>query len=69
MTRLFNTRPPKPKLSFAWDVDILFRYFEQQSDNSLSEKLLTQKLLVLLLLLVFIELVLVNYLVCLTCFK
>ena len=52
MTRLFNFRPPKPKLSFAWDMDILFRYFKQQGDNnSLSEKLLTQKLLVLLLLL------------------
>ena len=45
-------RPPKPKLSFVWDVDILFRYFEQQGDNnSLSDKLLTQKLLILLLLL------------------
>ena len=39
-------------LSFMWDVDMLFRYFEQQGDNnSLSDKLLTQKLLILLLLL------------------
>ena len=30
MTGTFNLRPPKPKLSFAWDVNILFRYFEQQ---------------------------------------
>ena len=29
MTEVFNLRPPKPKLSFVWDVDILFRYFEQ----------------------------------------
>ena len=46
MTGMFNLRPPKPKLSFAWDVDILLRYFEQQS-----EVILTQKLIVLLLLL------------------
>ena len=52
MTGVFNLRPPKPKLSFVWDVNILFRYFEQQGDNdSLSDKLLTQKLLILLLLL------------------
>ena len=52
MTRVFNLRPPKPKLNFVWDVDILFRYFEQQGDNnSLSDKLLTQKLLILLYLL------------------
>ena len=25
MTDIFNCRPPKPKLSFVWDVDILFR--------------------------------------------
>ena len=51
MAGVFNLRPPKPKLSFKWDVDILFKYFEQQGDNnSLSDKLLTQKLLILLLL-------------------
>ena len=66
-TGVFNLRPPKPKLSFVWDVDILFRYFEQQDDNnSLSDKPLTQKLLILLYCLVLIELVLSNYLVCLT---
>ena len=32
---IFNLRPPKLKLSFAWDVDILFRYFEQQGDTCL----------------------------------
>ena len=35
MTGIFNLRPPKPKLSFVWNVDILFRYFEQQGDNCL----------------------------------
>ena len=44
--------PPKAKLSFAWDVDILLRYFEQQGDNnSVSDKLLIPKHLILLLLL------------------
>ena len=52
MTGVFNLKPPKPKSNFVWDVDILFRYFEQQDDNnSLSDKLLTQKPLILLLLL------------------
>ena len=59
MTGLFNLRPPKPKLSFVWDVS--FRYFEQQgNNNSLSDKLLTQKLLIFLLL--------PNYLVCIIWF-
>ena len=35
MTGIFNLRLPKPKLSFAWDVDILFRYFGQLGDNCL----------------------------------
>ena len=52
MTGVFNLRPPKPKLSFLWAVDILFRYFEQQEDNHLlSDIILTQKLIILLLLL------------------
>ena len=52
MTGVFNLRPPKPKLSFIWDVDILFRYFEQQGyNNSSSDILLTQKPLILSLLL------------------
>ena len=51
MIGVFNLRP-KPKLSFVWDVDILFRYFEQQGDNnSVSDKLLIPKHLILLLLL------------------
>ena len=51
MTCIFNLRPPKPKLSFVWDVDILFRYFEQQGDNCLlSDIILTQRLTIMLLL-------------------
>ena len=43
MTGLFNLRPPKAKLSFKWDVDILLRYFEKQGDNNLfSDKPLTK---------------------------
>ena len=68
-TGVFNLRPPKPKLSFVWNVNILFKFFEQQGDdNSLADKLLTQKLLILLYCLVLIELVLSNYSVCLIWF-
>ena len=42
MTGIFNLRPPKPKISLAWYVSILFRFFEQQGDNCLlSEIILT----------------------------
>ena len=51
MTVIFNLRPPKPKLSFVWDVDILFRYIEQYKDNCLSDIILTWKLIILLILL------------------
>ena len=52
ITGVLNLRPPKPKLSFVWDVHILFWYFEQQGDkNLLLDKLLIQMLLILLLLL------------------
>ena len=52
MTGIFLLRTPKPKLGFLWDVDISFRYFEQQGDNCLlSDIILTQKLIILLLLL------------------
>ena len=50
-------RPPKPKLSLIWDVDILFKYFEQQGGRGgggnclLSDVTLAQKLIILLLLL------------------
>ena len=56
MTGIFNMRPPKPKLSLIWDVDILFKYFEQQGGRGggnclLSDVTLAQKLIILLLLL------------------
>ena len=41
-----------PKLSFVWDVQIMFEYFRNLGDNSqISDKHLSQKLLILLLLL------------------
>ena len=41
-----------PKLSFVWDVQIMFEYFRNLGDNSqISDKDLSQKLLILLLLL------------------
>ena len=49
---LYNLRPPQPKLSFVWDVRIIFDYFTTQNYNIyLSDKLLRHKLLILLLLL------------------
>lgn len=51
MSGVFNLKPPRPKLSFVWDVDILIRYFEQGDNSSLPSHNLTQKLLTLLLLL------------------
>lgn len=51
MSGVFNLKPPRPKLSFVWDVDILIRYFEQGDNSSLPSYNLTQKLLTLLLLL------------------
>ena len=47
-----NLRPPLPKLSFVWDVQIILEYFRSLGDNcQISEKHLSQKLLILLLLL------------------
>ena len=35
----FNLRPSLPKLSFLWDVQIVFKYFRNLGDNSqISEK-------------------------------
>ena len=54
MTGIFNMRPPKPKLSLIWDVDILFKYFEQQGGRGgggnclLSDVTLAQKLIICL---------------------
>ena len=48
----FNLRPPLPKISFVWDVQIMFEYFRSLGDNrQISGKRLSQKLLILLLLL------------------
>ena len=48
----FNLRPPLPKISFVWDVQIMFEYFRSLGDNrQISDKHLSQKLLILLLLL------------------
>ena len=46
MIDIFDLWLPKlPKISFAWDVEILFRYLETQGiTNVISLKLLTQKL-------------------------
>ena len=49
---IFEVRSPWPKLSNAWEVDILFMYFERFKDNTwLTNMIFTQKLYVLLLLL------------------
>ena len=37
MIGIFILRPPKPKLGFVWDLDILFRYletFSTKTDNT-----------------------------------
>ena len=48
----FNLRPPLPKLSFVWDVQIMFEYFKSLRGNrQISDKHLSQKLLILLLVL------------------
>ena len=48
----FNLRPPLPKLSFVWDVQIMFEYFRSLGDNrQITDKHLSQRLLILLLLL------------------
>ena len=43
---VFNLRPPLPKLSFVWDVQIMLKHFMQLGDNmQLSDKHLSQKTL------------------------
>lgn len=49
MTEACNIIPPKPKLSSALDVNILFKFFEKQGDDHLLDKVISQKLLILLL--------------------
>ena len=44
----FYLRPPLPKTSFIWDVQIMFECFRNLGDNSqISDKHLSQKLLIL----------------------
>ena len=51
MKGIYNLNPPKPKLTFVWDVSIMFKYFKNMGDNTkLTDKLLSQKLIMLLLL-------------------
>ena len=48
----YNLRPPTQKITFVWDVKILFDYFNHKGKNDqLSDKSLTQNLFILLLLL------------------
>ena len=49
---VYNLRSPTQKITFVWDVQILFDYFNRKWENDqISDKCLTQKLLILLLLL------------------
>ena len=49
---VYDLRHPTQKITFDWDIKILFDYFNHKGgNNQLSDKSLTQKLLVLLLLL------------------
>ena len=51
MKGVHNLRPPTPKLSYVWDVNVIFEHFRTLENNSqLSDKVLTQKLVILLLL-------------------
>ena len=69
MTGVLNLRPPKPKLSFVWDVGIFFKYFEQGDNNSDNQINYWHKSFQFYCYcLVLIELVLSNYLVCLIWF-
>ena len=39
----FNLRPPLPKMSFIWDVQIMFEYFRSLGDNrQISDNYLSQ---------------------------
>ena len=50
LTGTFNERPPQPRYSFIWDVDIFLTYIKNNMpvNSQLSEKKLTCKLTVLL---------------------
>ena len=43
---MYNLRPPQPRYSTTWDVDIVIRYLQSLGSNDgLSLKVLSQKLL------------------------
>lgn len=49
LTGVFNKRPPKPRYTFVWDVEIVLKYFLSLPDSeNLSDKLLTFKITMLL---------------------
>jgi len=46
---IYNSRPPQPRYSTTWDVDIVVQYLQSLGDNtSLPLKVLGQKLLLLM---------------------
>jgi len=46
---IYNSRPPQPRYSTTWDVDIVVQYLQSLGDNaSLPLKILSQKLLLLM---------------------
>ena len=48
---VFNLKPHRPKLQFAWDAKIVFSYLEEKRlNNKQLDKILSQKLLILRLL-------------------
>ena len=49
MAGIHNKRPPKPRLLFIWDVEVVVRYIKNLPHNeALTDKLLTLKLTILL---------------------
>ena len=49
LTGIFNTKPPKAKYNFVWDIDVVLKYLiSLPEDDQLSDKLLTLKLASLL---------------------
>ena len=49
MSGIFNQRPPQPRYTFIWDVEVVLKYLRTLPDNNLlSDKVLTLKLVLLL---------------------
>ena len=42
VTEIFNSKPPKPKLSNVWDTDILLRYLDRLGDTFFTNIILTE---------------------------